>query len=153
MNAIPKIKIQCQKDGTFIRVQPDTLPGCGVFYRRFVTINGEEYELVGSFYCDFMIELIRAGRPSIYACLATETESESKRGELEEILPEFVRPCGYAHICTHICAYRKEAVKLAMKFQPERKEELAAFLAKPDTITLNEAAIEYNRQQKGGYRP
>ena len=133
------VQIKRRKDGSFIRVQMCTLPGHRTypFFRRYVLIDDDEYEVIGSAICRLQCELRHKEKPSIIVCMATD----NGEGQMQVIAPEFLQPVGRASACTHMCAYRKLLAKMLREAHEDNGLCLPAFveesMARPETIKLN----------------
>lgn len=138
------INVEMRKDGKYLRYRRLMIPFSGgqVFYRRYAISGGLEYEIIGSFYCKFLIEFRHPDRPSFFACLATDNGA----GEMELIPKEFLLPLGAAHICKHTCAYKKLCAEKILGYKPADEQRLRTFLMGKDTITLNTEVIEFGRE-------
>jgi len=138
---VEKLKIQRRKNGDYLRAEHFELWSGAEFSRLYVLIDGEEYEAVKTFCCEFMYEFRSPGKPSAYVCLATD----NGEGEIEVISPEFLTSCGFLHVCNHTCAYKKQRAEQAAGrpgFITKIGFDIAAFLNRPETITLNSEVLK-----------
>lgn len=139
------IQLERGPDGRFIRLERFRLPGNNesIFTRRFVVVDGQEYEMVGNFMCKYFFELCRADDPVIYVCAA----SDDGEGNVAVVEGEFLIFCGKAGYCQHVCQCKKRTAKKLLDCGPvgPKTDFLTDILNHPDTIELNPEVFEDDR--------